>query len=267
MTKTSEIWTGEAALYDQTRPRPPLILLDILTQLIHTPQPALVVDLGSGTGLSTMAWGERAQRVIGIDPNADMLSQAIRRSESQPHTAQIEFREGVSDQTGLPDESADIVTCSQSFHWMEPASTLAEIARILRPGGIFAVYDYEWPPTLNWEAERIYQEVDARFDALAQERNLAQSLARWPKETHLDRMRASGHFRFTKELLLHHIEQGDADRFIGLIMTNGYSHMIKLNLITEQEIGLDKLKQAALQSIGSEPIPWYFSYKVRIGVK
>ena len=41
--------------------------------------------------------------------------------------------------------SADIVTCSQSFHWMEPEPTLAEIARILRPGGVFAAYDYDWP--------------------------------------------------------------------------------------------------------------------------
>lgn len=44
MTETSEIWTGEAAIYDQTRPTPPLALLDILTQLIHMPRPALVVS-------------------------------------------------------------------------------------------------------------------------------------------------------------------------------------------------------------------------------
>jgi ubiquinone/menaquinone biosynthesis C-methylase UbiE len=265
--KVSEIWTGEAALYNQARPTPPLVLLDILTQLIRTPRPALVVDLGSGTGLSTTVWGERAQRVIGIEPNADMRTQAIHSLKNHPHAANIEYRKGVSHQTELPDSSVDIVTCSQSFHWMEPTSTLAEIARILRPGGIFAAYDYNWPPTLNWELEQVYQEVDARFDALAEERGFAEKLPRWSKEKHLERMRASGHFRFTKELLLHHIEQGDAARFIGMVMTNGYGHQIKLNTVSEQEIGLDRLKHAALQQIGSEPIPWYFSYQVRIGVK
>src|SRR5512135_1509285 len=79
MTETSDIWTGKAASYDRVRPRPPLVLLDLLTQLIQMPYPALVVDLGSGTGLSTAIWGERAERVIGIEPNADMRQEAPRQ--------------------------------------------------------------------------------------------------------------------------------------------------------------------------------------------
>ncbi len=266
MKETSEIWTGEASKYDRARPAPPPVLLDILTQLIHTPHPTLVVDLGSGTGLSTTIWGERAQRVIGIEPNADMRAQAIRKIEPHPYAAHIEYREGIANRTGLPDGSADIVTCAQSFHWMEPASTLAEAARILRPGGVFAAYDYSWPPVLNWELERVYQEIDERFETLERERGLTRNLQRWPKHQHLERMRDSGHFRFTRELLLHHIEHGDAARFIEMILTNAYSHQFKLNTITEQEIDFERLRQAALHYVGSEPIPWYFSYKVRLGI-
>ncbi|HEX4208611.1 MAG TPA: class I SAM-dependent methyltransferase [Ktedonobacteraceae bacterium] len=178
MAETSEIWTGEAVRYDRTRPTPPLALLDILTQLIHMPCPALVVDLGSGTGLSTMIWSNRAQHVIGIEPNTDLRTQAIRKIENYQHVAHIEYRDGVSNRTDLPDASTDIVTCAQSFHWMEPTSTLAEIARILRPGGLFAAYDYSWPPTLNWELEQVYLEVDERFEVLEQERGLSQNLRR-----------------------------------------------------------------------------------------
>ncbi len=267
MTETSDVWTGEASKYDRTRPTPPLALLDLLTQLIHTPHPALVVDLGSGTGLSTAIWGERAQLVIGIEPNADMRTQAVHKVEHHPYAAQIEYREGVAHQTGLPDGCADIVTCAQSFHWMEPTSTLAEIARILRPGGLFAAYDYDWPPALNWELERVYQEVEKHLVALLRERGLARDLPLWSKESHLDRMRDSTHFRFTREVLLHQIEQGDAARFLEMILTNAFSHQFKLKTITEQEIGFDRLRQAALQQLGSEPIPWYFGYRVRIGIK
>jgi protein-L-isoaspartate O-methyltransferase len=64
MTETSEIWTGKASSYDRVRPTTPPALLDLLTQLIDMPHPALVVDVGSGTGLSTAIWGERAERVI-----------------------------------------------------------------------------------------------------------------------------------------------------------------------------------------------------------
>jgi|SRR5579859_106361 len=264
MRDSSEIWTGKASSYDRARPTPPPALLDLLTQLIDLPHPALVVDLGSGTGLSTAIWGERAERVIGIEPNADMRIQAVRKVEDHPYAAHIEYREGVAHQTGLPDGCADIVTCAQSFHWMEPTSTLAEIARILRPGGLFAAYDYDSPPAIHWELDRLAQEVIIRLVELVKARGLAQSLKIWPKNKSLDPLRESGHFRFIREVALHHIEQGDAARFLEMTRSNAFSQQFQF---TEQEIGFDRLGQAAFQHIGSEPIPWYVSYRVRIGVK
>src|SRR5262249_9629698 len=138
MAETSEVWTGEASNYDRTRPRPPRALLDLLTLVIQTTHPALVTHLDSGTGLSSVVWGERARLVMGIEPNADMRAQAVHSVGEHPYAAHIEFREGVANRTDLPDGCADIVTCAQSLHWMEPTSTLAEIARVLRPGGLFA---------------------------------------------------------------------------------------------------------------------------------
>src|SRR5436853_5289245 len=138
MCDPCEIWTGKASSYDRARPTPPPALLDLLTQVIQMPHPALVVDVGSGTGLSTAIWGERAERVIGIEPNADMRKEATHNVEDHPYAAHIENREGLAHQTGLPDGCADILPCAQSFHWMEPIPTLAEITRILRPGEPFA---------------------------------------------------------------------------------------------------------------------------------
>src|SRR5215472_5617074 len=110
MRDSSEVWTGKASSYDRVRPSPPLVLLDLLTQLIGTQHPALVVDVGSGTGLSTAIWSERAERVIGIEPSADMRQEAISKVEDNPHAAHIEYRKGLAHQTGLPDGCADIVT-------------------------------------------------------------------------------------------------------------------------------------------------------------
>ncbi len=264
MTETSEIWTGKASSYNRVRPSPPPALLDLLTQLIHLPHPALVVDLGSGTGLSTALWGERAEWVIGIEPNADMRKEAAHKVEDYPYAAHIEYREGLAHQTGLPDRCADIVTAAQSFHWMEPTSTLAEIARILRPGGLFAAYDYDAPPTIRWELDQLAQEVTSRLLGLIQERGLAPTLKIWPKNKSLDPLRESGHFRFTREVLLHHIEHGDAARFLEMMRSSAFSNQFQF---TDQEIGLDRLSSAATQLLGSEPVPWYVSYRVRIGVK
>jgi hypothetical protein len=77
-------------------------------------------------------------------------------------------------------------------------------------------------------------------------------------------MRESAHFRFTREVLLHHVERGDAARFLEMTRSNAFSHQFQF---TDQEIGLDRLSSAAFDTLGSEPTPWYVSYRVRIGVK
>ena len=264
MRDSSETWTGKASSYDRVRPTPPPALLDLLTQLIYTSHPTLVVDVGSGTGLSTAMWGERAERVIGIEPNAGMRKEAVRKFKDHPYAAHIEYREGLAHQTDLPDGCADIVTAAQSFHWMEPTSTLAEIARILRPGGLFAAFDYDSPPTIHWELDRLAQEVNMRFVELIRERGLAHTLKIWPKNKSLDPLRESGRFRFTREVLLHSIEQGDAARFLEMMQSSALSNQFQF---TQQEIGFDRVREAALQHIGSEPIPWFWSYRVRIGIK
>lgn len=264
MADTSGIWTGNASSYDRARPTPPLALLDLLTLEIRLPHPALVVDVGSGTGLSTAIWGERAERVVGIEPNADMRNEAARKVAGQPSAAHIEYREGTAQRTGLPDACADIVTCAQAFHWMEPTATLAEVARILRPGGLFAAYDYDTPPTIHWELDRVAQEVVGRLVELIRERGLAPTVAIWPKDRHLERMRESGHFSFTREVVLHAIERGDAARYLEMMRSNALNQQFQF---TEEEMGFDRLRSAALQYIGSEPIPWYFGYRVRIAIK
>lgn len=224
----------------------------------------MVVDLGSGTGLSTAIWGERAQKVIGIEPNADMRKEAIQKLQGHPYATHIEYREGVADQTNLPDGCADIVTAAQSFHWMEPTATLAEIARILRPGGLFAAYDYDWPPAIYWELDQLIEEVGLHFVKLLRERKPIENLKLWPKDRHLANIRESGHFRFTREVLLHHIEEGDATRFLAMMQSIAFCSQIQF---AEQEIGFDRLRSAASQFLGSSPVPWYMSYHIRIGVK
>ena len=59
------------------------------------------------------------------------------------------------------------MTCAQSLHHVEPEGTLAEIGRILRVGGVFAAYDYDWPvgPGVVFSLDPTYN-VTTRNDAL-----------------------------------------------------------------------------------------------------
>lgn len=134
-------FTGFADIYDQYRPKPPEMIADLLLQLAGADRADHVVDLGCGTGLSTLIWINRTNLFTGIEPSPDMRGVASQRPEWERSGTRTQFVAAEAHQTGLAEQSVDIVTASQSFHWMDPVPTLAEIARVLRPGGVFAAYD------------------------------------------------------------------------------------------------------------------------------
>ncbi len=257
-----ERFNGFADLYDQHRAAPPSLLAEVLLRLAQTSRPSLVVDLGSGTGLSTRYWAERAGRVIGIEPGEEMrqLAQALTSAEN------ITYQAGFSHATGLPDACTPIVTASQALHWMEPQPTFEEAARILVPGGVFAAFDYDWPPTTGcWQVDAAYQEC---FQIVRDLEKKLPSLGvkQWDKSQHLARMQASGCFRFTKEIVLHQVDQGNAERLLGLAASQGNVQTLLKHGCTQEEMGLDRLRQAAQRFLGSQPQTWYWSSRVRIGI-
>ena len=145
--------------------------------------PRLVVDLGCGTGLSAAVWAARAERVVGVEPAPGMLAVARRRLAAP----NLEVRQGPGHATGLPAGGADVVTAVQAFHYMDPEATLAEVARVLRPGGVFAAADYYGPVTSDWELEAADEHLYRTAPRLRQELGLPYPRPRrWPKEGHLE---------------------------------------------------------------------------------
>lgn len=262
-SKNLERFTGFAALYDQYRPGPPAVLGSLLREFAGRPRLERVVDLGAGTGLSTRYWSDQATEVIGIEPTADMRGQA----QAQTSAKNISYREGFSHQTGLPDRCAEVVSCAQALHWMEPQRTFEEAARILRPGGIFAASDYDWPPTTSsWIADKAWSDCSARGRKLEKELKTSDGLRQWDKAGHLERMKASGCFRHVKEVVVHHVDQGNAERFVGLLLSQGYVMSLIKSGLTEAELGITELRAIADQTLGKELRPWYWSARVRLGV-
>jgi SAM-dependent methyltransferase len=230
----------------------------MLCRYARVERPRLVVDLGSGTGLSARAWLGTADRAVGIEPNPAM------RAVAEPAPG-VEYRQGYAHDTGLPDASADIVTASQSLHWMEPEPTFAEAARILRPGGVFAAYDYDWPPVVDPEVDAAFTAYRARRAELRARRGIQRGADRWAKHEHLERMRASGRFRLCREVVLHSVEQGTAERVVG------FAHSLGLPAIAsdgelERELRVAELDAVARRVLGDRTVPFLFGYRVRLGV-
>jgi ubiquinone/menaquinone biosynthesis C-methylase UbiE len=249
---------GFARHYDRYRPRPPRILLETLCRIAGVEKPALVVDLGAGTGLSTRAWSAIAERVIGIEANEAMVAEARRATTATT----IAYVSALAHETGLDDASADIVTCSQSLHWMEPDPTFAEAARILRPGGVFGAYDYDPAPLVEPAVDAAYDTYLRRRRAARERRGIPSGGDVWPKREHLERIRASGRFRSCREAAFHAVVPGTADSLVG------FAHSIGLSGdATEEELGLPELAATVREALGDRELPFHWSYLLRYGVR
>jgi len=121
---------GVADAYDRYRPGPPAKAVDWVL-----PTGAVdALDLGAGTGALTRVLVQRLPgKVVAAEPDARMRAVLARRSPGAfPVGARAE---------ALPfaDRSFDAVVVSSAWHWMDPARTVPEVARILRPGGRLGV--------------------------------------------------------------------------------------------------------------------------------
>ncbi len=255
-------FSGFAGLYENVRPSLPDIACNILMDYLGK-KPSTVVDLGCGTGLSTVVWENKSEKVIGIDPNGDMLAEAENKGNSS-----ISFIKAFSDDTTLPNLTADIVVCSQSFHWMEPHSTLTEVNRILKPNGIFAAVDCDWPPVCDWRAEKEYMAFMAKTHQIQHTNaEMRSSFRRWDKNEHLSNIKNSGYFRYSREIVFLNQENCNAERFSNMAFSQSAVQKIlktRPSLIKEEMTEFRKRIKAIFNdrsfNIG-------FCYRMRIGVK
>jgi ubiquinone/menaquinone biosynthesis C-methylase UbiE len=260
-------FTGFADIYDRYRPKPPEIIADLLLQLAGTVRADQVVDLGCGTGLSTLIWINRTNSLTGIEPSLDMRSVASQRPEwIRSSTTRFQLLSEEAHQIGLSDGSVDIVTASQSFHWMDPVPTLTEVARLLRPGGVFAAYDCDWPPVSDPVADDAFATCHRQADQLLANSGISKAKA-WPKDRHFEQIKKSGHFRYTRDLACLHTDSGDGERLIGLARSQGSIASLLKHGYTEAEIGLKQLRETVQQRLGKRTIRWFWCYRIRVGIR
>ncbi|HEY3961812.1 MAG TPA: class I SAM-dependent methyltransferase [Gaiellaceae bacterium] len=115
--------------YERTRPTYPPELLDALP----LDADAAILDVGAGTGKLTRVLVARYRDVTAVEPLANMRAMLERVVPGVTALA------GSAEQIPLDDASIDGAFAAQAFHWFDKAVALPEIARVLRPGGVFAI--------------------------------------------------------------------------------------------------------------------------------
>jgi hypothetical protein len=132
---------------------------------------------------------------------------------------------------------------------------------------VFAAYDCDWPPTLNAEAEKAYQAAMERTRRLEKELTLSPHVRRWTKDEHAKRIADSGRFRYVREVVLHHVESGGADRLVAIALSQGNVQTLLKAGLGEEDIGIAELRTKARAALGDAVVPWYWSYRMRFGIR
>jgi SAM-dependent methyltransferase len=139
-----------ASAYEAARPSYPADAVACVVGRAGIGPGRTVLDLAAGTGKLTRLLLPTGADVIAVEPVEGM------RAQLKSACPEVEDLDGTAEAIPVGDASVDVVTVAQGFHWFDPEPALAEIARVLRPGGTLV---------LLWNiAQREVPWLDAWFD-------------------------------------------------------------------------------------------------------
>ncbi|XP_072040665.1 putative methyltransferase DDB_G0268948 [Amphiura filiformis] len=127
-----------AALYNKYRPKADSKVLDKVINYLKEKKKTLnvAVDVACGSGQGTVGLAPHFKKVIGYDISTAQINEGRRTTKAE----NVEYDVADAENIPLPDNSVDLVTCSQAAHWFDFGAFFREVDRILTPNGVLAVY-------------------------------------------------------------------------------------------------------------------------------
>lgn len=146
--ETAEKGFGQgAAAYERGRPGYPPELVDLLARELELAPGRTVVDVGAGTGKLTRLLPATGAEVWAVEPVAGM------RQQLESLLPGVRSIDAPAEAIPVDDASVDAVVVAQAFHWFDHQRALAEIGRILRPGGGMALVWNVRDGSVPWVAQ------------------------------------------------------------------------------------------------------------------
>lgn len=125
------------------------------TLAAQCPAHDLAWDCGCGSGQVACDLPEFFARVIATDISEPLLALA-------PPDPRVVYRAAPAESSGLPAASVDVITVAQAVHWFDLDQFWREVLRVLKPGGMLAIWGYTWPQVneaTNRVLDRLRQEI------------------------------------------------------------------------------------------------------------
>ncbi len=137
---------ANGSLYDEVRPDYPEVSIATIVAAFGLNRSSRVLDLGAGTGIFTRQLQAHVGEVVAVEPSSSMRETMIAT------TPGVTVLDGRDDAVPLEDASVDAVVVAQAFHWFDAPRALAEIHRVLVPGGGLALIWNERDESIDWMA-------------------------------------------------------------------------------------------------------------------
>lgn len=137
MGTATELFTDKSDAYAKYRSGYPTDMIRKIIESFEDPTKLKVADIGAGTGISSRLFAEIGLHVTAVEPNKAMAAAA------QDHDG-VTFSIAPAESTGLPDNSVDIVSSFQAFHWFSFKESLKEFNRIMKKEGRLALVWSYW---------------------------------------------------------------------------------------------------------------------------
>jgi SAM-dependent methyltransferase len=203
-----ERFSSRVENYARFRPTYPPEVIEVLHNECGMGHESIVADIASGTGIFTRLLLQNGNRVLGVEPNPEMRRAGEEYLANYPKFTSVV---GTAENTGLPDQSVDLVTAAQAAHWFDREKATREFQRILKPAGYLAV---------RWN--------DRRLDATAFDRDYERMLVNYGtdyldvKRLDNEASRFFGPFKREQRILLN-FQDLDYAAFEGRLLSSSYA--------------------------------------------
>jgi len=125
------------------RPGPPASFYERIDGITRISD-SRALDLATGPGMIAIELAARGGSIVGIDISAEQIATARRVAKERNLDDRARFIVARAEDTGLDENSFALVTAGQCWHWFDHQAAMAEVLRVLRPGGVLAIVDYSY---------------------------------------------------------------------------------------------------------------------------
>ena len=130
-----DLFSDKSDLYALARPSYPQALYEFLSACVTTKEK--VWDCATGNGQAAIDLANIFNEVYATDLSEQQIAEA-------PKNPKVTFSVQSAETTNFPDKFFDLVTAAQALHWFEFEKFWPEVLRVLKPGGVFAAWGYDW---------------------------------------------------------------------------------------------------------------------------